>query len=363
MYAEAADYIPKPGDLIFFDYDSDGDAEHIGIVEEISGTALKTIEGKSGDIVARNKYNRTDRTILGYGIFHDEESTGLTFMPDTVEVFVDGTKIESGYEVVTSDLEDDCTFEVRFADLKQITAVKAKSVITVTYKSRLNENAVIGSAGNPNVMYAEYSNNPNDKQGGDFGTTPKDVVIVFTYQAVVNKVDPEGDPLTGAEFTLEKKILGDDPATEETETEYWTAIAVVKNDEGTVFTFKGLDDGDYRLTETETPEGYNSIDPIEFTITATHEIESDYPALTGITVNGGSFEIEMTEKETEEGNIQIPTGKIETDIVNKAGSVLPSTGGMGTTIFYILGGALVLVAVVLLVTKKRMKDSEKMIEE
>ena len=182
-------------------------------------------------------------------IFHDKESAGLTFDSTSVKVYVDGTEITTGFEVVTEGLDDDCTFEVVFENLKDIDSVHAGSVITVEYESELNSNAVLGSAGNPNKMHLEFSNNPNDEQGGETGETPDDTVIVFTYKTVINKVDGENKPLTGAEFTLEKKVKDD-----EAEGGYhWETITVVKNEEGTTFTFSGLDDGDYRLTETTTP--------------------------------------------------------------------------------------------------------------
>ena len=275
-------------------------------------------------------------------IFHDKESAGLTFDPYSVKVYVDGTEIETGFEVKTSGLDDDCTFEVVFEDLKKIESVNAGSVITVEYESELNSNAVIGSEGNPNTMHLEFSNNPNDEQGGETGETPDDTVIVFTYKTVINKVDGENKPLTGAEFTLEKKVKDD-----EAEGGYkWVAITSVKNDEGTTFTFSGLDDGDYRLTETKTPDGYNTIDPIEFTITATHEVKSDNPALTSLNGNATTGEITFTSNTGD--------GSLTADVVNKSGATLPETGGMGTTLFYIVGGILVLGAGILLITRRRM---------
>lgn len=277
-------------------------------------------------------------------IFHDKESAGLTFDSTSVKVYVDGTEITTGFEVKTSGLDDGCTFEVVFEDLKKIESVHAGSDITVEYESELNTNAVIGSQGNPNKMHLEFSNNPNDEQGGETGETPDDTVIVFTYKTVINKVDGENQPLTGAEFTLEKKVKG------EGETYTWEAIAVVKNEEGTTFTFSGLDDGDYRLTETKPPDGYNTIDPIEFTITAEHDIKSDNPALTSLNGNATTGEITFTSITNE--------GSLTADVVNQSGATLPETGGIGTTIFYIVGGILVVTAGILLITKKRMSINE-----
>lgn len=272
--------------------------------------------------------------------FHDQESEGLTFNKDSVVVKVDDKVITSGYEVVINPTYDKDTFDVVFADLKKIDAVHAGSTITVEYTARLNDKAVIGSTGNPNTMHLEYSNNPNDAQGGETGTTPEDKVIVFTYKTVINKVDQNGNPLTGAEFTLEKKIKGENGA-EDT----WTPIQVVKNEKGTTFTFAGLDDGQYRLTETTTPSGYNTIDPIEFTITAEHDVLSDNPGLTKLNGNQVTGEITFTKNETE--------GSLTANVVNKSGSTLPSTGGIGTTIFYVIGGILMVGAGVILISRKR----------
>lgn len=104
-----------------------------------------------------------------------------------MKVYIDDKEITSGFEVVESPSDDD-TFEVRFADLKQIASVQAGSVIRVEYTSTLNEKAEIGAEGNKNTMHITYSNNPNDEQGSENGKTPEDTVIVFTYKTVVNKV-------------------------------------------------------------------------------------------------------------------------------------------------------------------------------
>ncbi len=151
-----------------------------------------------------------------------------------------------------------------FSNLKDIEAVHAGSKIRVEYTSTLNDNAVIGGDGNLNKAQLEYSNNPRDTSSKD--KTVWDNVVVFTYQVVVNKYANsvgENNKLKGAEFTLTKKLK--DGTTKN--------IAVVKSPDGKQFTFKGLDDGEYTLTETKTPEGYNTIDPITFTVAATHATE------------------------------------------------------------------------------------------
>lgn len=282
-------------------------------------------------------------------VFHDIQSKGLTYNNDA-KVYIDG-KETNGFTVTpTVNADGTTTLTVSCDDVKALGAGNS-SVITVEYTANLNENAVLGSAGNPNEVYLEYSNNPNKSEEGnnETGNTPKDVVIVFTYKTIINKVtknpdygsDVEGSkefiPLTGAEFTLEKYNK---------KTNNWDAITVVKNGEGTTFTFSGLDDGNYRLTETTTPAGYNTIDPIKFTVTAEHDVLSDNPALTSLSGNATTGEITFTSNTTE--------GSLSADVVNNAGNTLPETGGMGTTIFYVLGSILVLGAAVLLITRKRM---------
>ena len=277
-----------------------------------------------------------------YFAFHDVEEKGLTFNPDSVKVFVDGIEITSGFDLKTSGFTDGCTFEVVFENLKTIASVTAGSVITVEYTSQLNTSAVLGDEGNVNKAKLEYSNNPNQTQGGtpETGETPWDNVIVFTYKVEINKVNENSEPLSGAEFTLSKKFA--DGTTKD--------IAVVKNTAGTSFTFSGLDDGEYILTETKTPSRYNTISPITFIVTADHDItwekQNRDAVLTKMSGNKVNGEIDLTANKAE--------GSLSADVVNKSGSTLPSTGGMGTTIFYVVGSILVLGAAILLITKKRM---------
>lgn len=281
-----------------------------------------------------------------YFAFHDVEEAGLAFNNDA-KVYVDGKEIISGYTVKTTGFEDDCTFEVEFGDLKVIDGVKAGSKITVKYTSKLTASANLGSQGNVNKAKLEFSNNPNSNQVGKPetpGETPWDNVIVFTYKVVVNKVDENGDALKGAEFTLTKKLSD---GTEKTIATVDTITA-----DTTKFEFKGLDDGEYTLTETKTPSGYNSIDPIKFTVKADHTIEWDGENRTGVltgltgTAETGTITFTPNSDKTE----------LATNVVNKRGSSLPSTGGIGTTIFYVVGAILMVGAAVLLITKRRAEN-------
>lgn len=272
-----------------------------------------------------------------YFAFHDKMEESLDFEQNSVEVYVGSTLITDGYILNYTPH----TFDLVFDDLKTVAGVNAGSKITVEFTAKLNASAKLGNEGNVNEAQLEYSNNPYSEQKG---TTNWDNVIVFTYQVVVNKYANEvaaGKEKAGAAFKLEK-LVGQD----------WKLVKDIPADETTTtFTFKGLDDGKYKLTETVTPSGFNTIDPIEFTVTADHKVTWEGEARTTILTS-------LNGTPTQAGLItftpSVDTGTLSTDVVNKSGSTLPETGGMGTTLFYVLGGVLVLAAVVLLVTKKRM---------
>ena len=268
----------------------------------------------------------------------DTMSKGLTYNQDAV-VTIDGEETD-GFTITAETNEAGETVLIITCDDVKALGATNDSVIVVEYTAELNEDAIIGSEGNPNTVYMEYSNNPNSEQEGaseDTGKTPTDTVIAFTYKVVVDKVDEDENPLEGAMFTLEKYVLGGNGEGE------WIAVGEAEVTDGVTFTFEGLDDGNYRLTETTTPDGYNTIDPIEFTVTAKHAEEADTPTLTEL--SGDPFT----------GTVE--TGALTMMVVNNSGTILPGTGGMGTTLFYIIGGILLLGAVVVLVSKKRV-DAE-----
>ena len=215
----------------------------------------------------------------------------------------------------------------------------------------------MGAEGNWNGAYLEYSNNPNASGEGDTGNTgksPTDYCVAFTYQTVIDKIDGITQaPLTGAEFTLEKKLKDGTTKT----------VQVVTALEGTRFMFNGLDDGTYVLTESKVPDKYNGIEPIEFTISAAENQDDGSEALTSLTADGGARATFTSGKVYLLNDSNDPSGadngSVKTTIENLKGSTLPSTGGIGTTMFYVGGGVLVAGAGVLLITKKRAKkDAE-----
>lgn len=277
--------------------------------------------------------------------FIDTMSVGLTYDTNSAELFVNGIsagKLEPDIADYSGDDDRYTGGTVLTWDFSNIKAAPYNAgdnaVITIKYTATLNGNAVMGSAGNPNKMHIEFSNNPN---GDGMGETKDDTNIVFTYKVVVNKVDENKTPLAGAQFKLEKKRADGS----------WIEITrVTLSENQATFTFTGLDDGDYKLSETKTPDGYNDIADIEFTITAEHDILSDDPRLTSLNGNTTTGEITFTPNTSD--------GSLTTEVENKSGSTLPETGGMGTTIFYVLGAILVLGAGGLLIARRR-TDSEK----
>ena len=310
--------------------------------------------------------------------FNDVMSKGLTYDENAVitmqytAINADGEEV-TGTETVTENFAytrkaydgeeakyaEGTVHTFTCTDLKALVADKGnlvKATITIDYTCTLNENAVVGAAGNPNMVNMEYDREPDDDQPDrNPGKTPWDVCIVFTFKTDVNKVHQtgvgaDGKPvyaaLSGAEFKLEKYDL---------KTNSWKEIKVVKNDAGTVFSFNGLDDGKYRIVETKAPAGYNKIDAIYFTVTATHDVEAADPKLTDLQATQTEADLKAGEIAT--FDVVLKDGAISTDVVNEAGVELPETGGMGTTLFYIIGGLLVAGAAILLITKKRMSTN------
>lgn len=297
--------------------------------------------------------------------FHDTMDKGLTYNDDAKVYVVNGngenenkTEIENLPANVISfstDSTGKTTLDVSLANLKDEAynsyGIVAGSKIVVEYTAKLNDNAVFR---NNNEMYLVFSNDPNwDGDGDPTGTSEKVTTVVFTYSPIVNKVDGAKRPLAGAEFTLYKW----NPSVEGTDK--WVELAdAVLNEEATSFSFKGIDDGVYKLVESKTPAGYNTAADILFGVKATHTNTSDDPKLTvhDVTWQEDTKIWSFADGEKKDFTIQLEAGTISTDVVNETGALMPETGGIGTTIFYTLGGLMVVAAGVLLVTKRRMQS-------
>ena len=312
-------------------------------------------------------------------VFHDTLSAGLQYNGD-VKVYVQNgegrTEITNGFTVdpAAAATAGGGTLTVTFTDLKAVEGVTATSKIVVEYTAELLSTAEIGNPGNKNEVHLEYSNNPNHTgEGTPTGNTPKDEVLVFTYELDVTKVDGQNanKKLANAEFVLlnnnKTKVakvtdgkfvewVGVPTASKDGTITYPAGTTLTSDSDGK-FVIAGLDAGSYYLRETKAPAGYNLLKKdISVTITAMLDKNEDAPALNELKL---SVKDDKTGAEATESNGSVDTGIVATNVVNNSGAQLPETGGMGTTLFYVLGGILVLVAIILLVTRKRMSHTEK----
>lgn len=283
------------------------------------------------------------------------DTTGATVNftnPTTVQTVTGETiKVESSYSGGT-------VMALDIANLKETKpGLQGGDVITVKYNATLNASATVGSFGNRNTYTVYYSNDPTSEN--HVGSTTPDTNVVFTYKTVFNKTDENGSPLTGADFKLEKFVANQNGAVTVGGIKgVWVDVAQLHTDAGaanprktgstagSTFEFAGLDDGTYRLTETTTPAGYNSIDPIQFTISAEHEASSAEPRLISLTGTDGA-QFTMTSN--------LDQASLTANIQNKPGLVLPNTGGLGTKALAGVGAVLLIGSAVLLVTRRRMR--------
>lgn len=274
-------------------------------------------------------------------VLHDKMDAGLTFNESSVKAILNKNEPKENkeltatdYSVVTSDLEDSgpkCTFHIEFTP-KLCESLKADDTITVTYSATLNDKAVIGSTGNVNETKLNY---------GDSKETTESKTHTFTYDIPVFKYtmkDNVKTELEHAKFTLSLNEDGANPIKfkESNEKNKYIkdetgAITEVESPQDGKLTFEGLGAGTYYLTETKQPDGYNKL---------AKSVKIDIDDNGAITVDG-----------------EMITGADKlVEVENKTGTVLPSTGGMGTTMIYLIGGALVLGSGVVLVTKRRVKN-------
>lgn len=286
--------------------------------------------------------------------FNDTLSEGITYDGlDSVVIESNGTPYDitndsSKYDIDISNLKSYNSFVVKIHDVKNCVAnLNDGATITVTYTAHLNDKAYVniadGSTSNINKVYLTYSNNPKDESS--IGKTPESTpVYVYTYQLNNTKYHDDDNPnnvLAGAGFRLysdeachdedeiKLKMNDDDTYSRDFSTE-GKGVEMISGQDGQ-FNVKGLDAGTYYLKETKTPDGYSACKVIPVTIKADH---------------------------SRNDQVNLEGSNLTNDIVNiKAGGItLPSTGGIGTTIFYVVGGGLMVAAIVLLVTKKRMEN-------
>lgn len=279
-------------------------------------------------------------------ILHDKMSKGLTYVKSTNTtvhayglngyMWADASqpKLDVDYEIKKDNLGDDCSFHIEFKNSYLEKHAAEEYVIHIAYNAILNENAVIAGEGNKNETWLKYGENNNLETTHPTTTTKTFEMNVFKFYIDKNDSNTEKG-LADAKFTLSKNQNGTDPIklidkgsntyrvakTDETN----TITEVITPDNGR-FTIQGLGAGTYYLTETKQPAGYNKLSgPVTVVIDETGLVKV--------------------------GESEANPVKVE----NKSGTVLPSTGGAGTTIIYLIGGALVLGSGVVLVTKRRVK--------
>ena len=333
-------------------------------------------------------------------IFTDTLSNGLTLQADTIKVYIARNPYDqvNNYEPLI--MGEDYTlnvqnvgangggsFTIAFDDLKTNKYVAGEQgdeyhYVIVTYDATLNANAEIGLDGNPNRVYLEFSNNPN---GDGLGRTAEDTVIVFTYELDGTKVDGENveTKLEGAQFVLfngghtrvahieNGKLVGwvqlpegyDSANYADIPYEAWgtlneTTDVIMTSAANGTFGVSGLDDGTYYLLELKAPNGYNLMeDELEIVITATTANGQNWNGQANTALTALAVQTRMGDEVPANGNGDVTDGVVAIQVTNNQGATLPETGGMGTTLFYVIGGLLVVGAGILLVVRFRMRAS------
>ena len=372
----------------------------------IGDTINYEVSGKLPDMTGYTYY---------YYYITDTLSKGLTLDENSFEVKVGDntlTKDTNYYIYFTNNDDGTTSFKLAMENLKKYATdnkIAAGATIKITYDATVNDKAAIGVNPNTNTVNLTYSNNPTQSDRSEnepnpgipnkdvpTGEGPEKVTKTYVTELTIIKVDGDGNALKGAEFTLTGKNLNQIIVTTYTDfketadgnyyklkTGAYTQTAPNGSNEGLYdntskkysckettntetlahedeniqitkavddsgyLKFTGLNAGTYTLTETKTPDGYNTIDPIQFTITGqTLDSKDDI---------GGSISWTCNKNDIILG---VANGVFETTIKNTKGTLLPSTGGIGTRIFYIVGGILMVSAGIVLITKARFKKSK-----
>lgn len=325
------------------------DSADYDVNDKVPFQLTATLPTKEDDFAAYKTYKL---------VFTDNQSVGLTY-PEASGFIVkyEETVVPASQYTLTlnpTTTTADSTFTLTINDVKSLKDADGSDIVvaaggkfTVEYESTLNNKAVIGHGGNPNEAKLQYSNNPNytgEGENSPTGETPEDKVIVFTYQLNINKTFDQGAPAKDdmPKFKLYKK----DHSTNQYN-QVGTEIILTKGgtEEAPTYTgsFQRIDDGDYKLVESHTPAGYNTAADTLFTVTAEHDVSSDNPVLTSLKIN-------QTDGDKTNGTVQA-------DVVNKKGSNLPSTGGMGTVLLYVAGIAVFVLAGATLVMALRRRNA------
>lgn len=323
-----------------------GDLPTVDKKVQVGGTGKDATDAKIGDILTFT-LTSTIPDMSAYDTytfnFKDTLSQGLTFgqvTSVTVEGVTDPLTVNTDYTVTTPTVSDN-TLTVAMKDFKAKQQANAGKTITVTYTATLNEKAVVGGVGNTNSAKIQYSNNPSS---GGTGESEPSKVRVFTYGFTVdkytgNKYDDAATRLAGAEFTLAPKngdamsFVQVAAGSATTNAEYRvakaneTGITTITTPASGKVVFRGLKNGEYTLTETKAPAGYNKLaSAIGVKVDGQNDGTDTTDATVTITYdNNNGSDYDQTAS-----NGVIP-------VQNKSGAILPGTGGMGTIAFTVIG--------------------------
>ena len=313
--------------------------------KNVQPTIDKTVKSGTGDYVKSNDASIGDKVdykvvihakkgATGY-VLTDTMTKGLTFNNDIAITDSNGKTLASGTDYTVTSTVDSTTgvttITVTFKPEYLNTLTNASTDITVTYSATLNKDAVVYDDTNKNTAKLKY---------GDHAETTQSETDTHTYMFDLVKTDSTNKLLADAKFKLYDSSKGGNviDLVADGDNAYRVAVngekgvEIVTNATSKI-TIKGLKKGTYWLEETEAPQGYNGL---------TARVEVDLTDGNNVaTMNSTTY---------------MPEDNAGIHIVNNTGATLPSTGGMGTTLFYVIGGGLMVAAVVLLVTKKRMEN-------
>ena len=320
-------------------------------------------------------------------VFHDTLSNAFTLEEESIKVFVAATTAANVEQFTPQDDDlyqvavDGQSFTLTIPDINPLDAHgNPANYVIITYSATLNENAEIGLNGNENTAYLEFSNDPN---GDGLGRTAEDTVIVFTYGLDGNKVDGETQAaLQNAKFVLLNGAKTEAAMVENGKVTGWVKVAteaaagdvqmpgtyeewverygdqnvILTSAADGIFKIAGLDDGTYYLREIQAPNGYNLLEEdVQLVITATTANGQKWDGDPATALEGLNMTITVGEAEPTQVRGDLEGGTVGVTVENNQGATLPETGGMGTTLFYIIGGLLVVGAGILLVVRIRMK--------
>lgn len=311
-------------------------------VEYASGSWGQGNDGNVGDTVNfQTTIYVTDGNPTNY-VLHDKMSNGLAFKTDSIVVTKNGNPFT---DYTKENPTDGCTFEIKFNE----GSLHTNDKVVVTYSATINSNAVVGTAGNDNETWLKYGNN---------GETTHSNTKTYTWKFNIFKYFTDSDDtmqyLANVEFVLYRKNADDKAEYAKFDsnnklsgwTEAENEATKLKTNAASIVGVEGLDKGTYFLKETATPGGFNGL-------TSDVEVQIDSSCNT---LRGAAYMVQYKMANANDEDFTDAGDEKIVPIENKRGTTLPGTGGIGTTIFYVVGGGLMVAAAILLITKKRMEN-------